>query len=53
MKDYNKEKSKRKPEKEATIARMPGEELDEAELFISRWKYIPKHSKPINLDRLS
>jgi hypothetical protein len=32
IKDYNKDKSKRKPDKEATIARMSGEELDEAEL---------------------
>jgi hypothetical protein len=36
IKDYNKDKSQRKPDKEATIARMSGEELDEAELFIYR-----------------
>ena len=36
IKDYNKDKSLRKPHKEATIAKMSGEELDEAELFSYR-----------------
>ena len=36
IKDYNKDKSQRKPDKEATIVRMSEEELDEAKLFIYR-----------------
>ena len=45
IKDYIKDKSKRKPGKETTIARMSGEELDEAELFIFRQLQMEKYSK--------
>ena len=45
IKDYNKDKSKRKPDKEATIARMSGEELDEAELFIYRQLQMETYPK--------
>ena len=34
IKDYTKDKSQRKPDKEATIARMFGDEVDEAEIYI-------------------
>jgi hypothetical protein len=34
IKDYTKDKSQRKPDKEATIARISGDEVDEAEIFI-------------------
>jgi hypothetical protein len=53
IKDYNKGKSKRKADKQVTIARMSGEELDEAELFIFRqlqMETYPKAFKNLQLE---
>ena len=45
IKDYNKDKSKRKPPKTITIARLSGEELAEAELRIYRQLQKEKYPK--------
>jgi hypothetical protein len=45
IKDYNKDKSKRKPPKDITIARLSGEELAEAELRIYRQLQKEKYPK--------
>jgi hypothetical protein len=53
IKEDIKEKSKVKPDKEAMIARMSGEELDEAKQFIYRHLQMEIYPKPFNLDYLS
>ena len=53
IKNHNKNKSQRKPDKTVTIARMSEEELDEAELFIFRqlqMETYPKAFKNLQLE---